>query len=165
MVEALEAGALAQGYATDLWTLVRGAKLIAKISSKRYSECVAAQQEIELILPAAERSREASAAAILHWKKKRRPTLKKRRERRPNHRLHRRVRGEGTASPRSDLWRDDAASEGGQHKAQIPAALLSLIKSELPRAGELAYDVKNIAARGLCSPASLHRSASGKKGA
>jgi Homeodomain-like domain len=42
--------------------------------------CVAAQQEIELILPAAERSREASAAAILHWKKKRRPTLKKARE-------------------------------------------------------------------------------------
>jgi hypothetical protein len=66
---------------------------------------------------------------------------------------------------RSRVVRDDAASEGGQHKAQIPAALLSLIKSELPRAGELAYDVKNIAARGLCSPASLHRSASGKKGA
>ncbi|PNE12885.1 MAG: hypothetical protein CR217_01330 [Beijerinckiaceae bacterium] len=127
--------------------------------------CVAAHQEIELFLPAAEWSREASAAAILHWKKKRRPTLKKRRQRRPNHRLHRRVRGEGTASPRSDLWRDDAASEGGQHKAQIPAALLSLIKGELPRAGELPYDVKNIAARGLCSPASLHRSASGKKGA
>ena len=65
--------------------------------------CVAAHQEIELFLPAAERSREASAAANLHWKKKRRPTLKKRRERRPNHRLHRRVQGERTASPRSDL--------------------------------------------------------------
>ena len=65
--------------------------------------CVAAHQEIELFLPAAERSREASAAAILHWKKKRRPTLKKRRERRPNHRLHRRARGKRTASPRSDL--------------------------------------------------------------
>jgi transposase len=38
LVEALEAGALAQGYATDLWTLARGAKLIAKIRSKRYSE-------------------------------------------------------------------------------------------------------------------------------
>jgi hypothetical protein len=38
--------------------------------------CVAAHQEIELFLPAAERSREASAAAILHWKKKRRPTQK-----------------------------------------------------------------------------------------
>jgi hypothetical protein len=49
---------------------------------------------------------------------------------------------------RSRVVRDDAASEGGQHKAQIPAALLSLIKSELLRAGELAYDVKNIAARG-----------------
>ncbi|MGH7248525.1 MAG: helix-turn-helix domain-containing protein, partial [Pseudomonadota bacterium] len=38
LVEALEAGALAQGYATDLWTLAREAKLIAKISGKRYSE-------------------------------------------------------------------------------------------------------------------------------
>ena len=38
LVEALEAGALAQGYATDLRTLARGAKIIAKISSKRYSE-------------------------------------------------------------------------------------------------------------------------------
>jgi hypothetical protein len=28
----LEAGALAQGYATDPWTLARGAKLIPKIS-------------------------------------------------------------------------------------------------------------------------------------
>jgi hypothetical protein len=78
LVEALEAGALALGYATDLLTLARGAKLIAKISSKRYSESgvLAAHQEIELFLPAAERSREANAAAILHWKKKRRPTLK-----------------------------------------------------------------------------------------
>ncbi|MGC2221511.1 MAG: winged helix-turn-helix domain-containing protein, partial [Methylocella sp.] len=38
LVEALKAGALAQGYATDPWTLARGAKLIAKISSERYSE-------------------------------------------------------------------------------------------------------------------------------
>src|SRR3981081_1533103 len=36
LVEALEARALAQGYATDLWTLAR--ELIEKIISKRYSE-------------------------------------------------------------------------------------------------------------------------------
>jgi hypothetical protein len=43
--------------------------------------------------------------------------------------------------------------------------LLSLMKGELPRGGELAYFMKNIAARGLCFPASPLRSASGTKGA
>ena len=38
LVVALEAGALVQGYATDLWTLSRVGKLIEKISGKRYSE-------------------------------------------------------------------------------------------------------------------------------
>jgi hypothetical protein len=44
-------------------------------------------------------------------------------------------------------------------------AVLSLMKGELPGAGELAYFMKNIAACGLCFPASPFRSASGKKGA
>jgi transposase len=38
LVNALKAGALAQGYATDLWTLARVGKLIEKISGKRYSQ-------------------------------------------------------------------------------------------------------------------------------
>src|SRR6185437_5978779 len=38
LVVALEAGALVQGYATDLWTLSRVGKLIEKISGQRYSE-------------------------------------------------------------------------------------------------------------------------------
>jgi hypothetical protein len=49
LVVALEAGALAQGYATDLWTLGRVCKLIEKISGKRYSQSgVAAAQGTEL---------------------------------------------------------------------------------------------------------------------
>jgi hypothetical protein len=43
--------------------------------------------------------------------------------------------------------------------------VLSLMKGELPRVGESAYDVKNSAACGLCFPANPLRSASGKKGA
>ena len=43
--------------------------------------------------------------------------------------------------------------------------ILSLIKPEFPRPGELAYDVKKLAARGLCFRASPLRSASGTKGA
>jgi transposase len=38
LMTVLKAGALAQGYATDLWTLGRIGKLIEKISGKRYSE-------------------------------------------------------------------------------------------------------------------------------
>jgi putative transposase len=38
LVVVLEAGALVQGYATDLWTLSRVGKLIEKIGGKRYSE-------------------------------------------------------------------------------------------------------------------------------
>ena len=38
LIIALEAGALAQGYSTDLCTLARVGKLIKKISSNRYSE-------------------------------------------------------------------------------------------------------------------------------
>jgi transposase len=37
LAEALEAGALAQGYATGLWTLARAGKLIEKISGKPVS--------------------------------------------------------------------------------------------------------------------------------
>src|SRR5579875_3217170 len=38
MIVALKAGAQAQGYASDLWTLARIARLIETISGQRYSE-------------------------------------------------------------------------------------------------------------------------------
>jgi winged helix-turn helix protein len=58
LVDALEAGALAQGYATDLWTLARVGKLIEKISEAVFGVGrVAAAQGAELLVPAAERPR------------------------------------------------------------------------------------------------------------
>jgi transposase len=80
LVEALEAGALAQGYATDLWTLARGAKLIAKISGKRYSESGVWRLLKGLNFSCQRPSGRASKrdeAAIRQWKKKRWPALKK----------------------------------------------------------------------------------------
>jgi transposase len=80
LVEALEAGALAQGYATDLWTLARVGKLIEKISSKRYSESgvwrLIKGLNFSCQRPSG-RARKRDEAAISHWKKKRWPTLKK----------------------------------------------------------------------------------------
>jgi len=80
LVEALEAGALAQGYATDLWTLARVGKLIEKISSKRYSESgvwrLLKRLNFSCQRPSG-RARKRDEAAISHWKKKRWPALKK----------------------------------------------------------------------------------------
>ncbi len=79
LVEALEAGALAQGYATDLWTLARVGKLIEKISSKRYSESGVWRLIKRLNFSCQRPSGRASKrdeAAIQHGKKKRRPALK-----------------------------------------------------------------------------------------
>ncbi|MGH8756371.1 MAG: winged helix-turn-helix domain-containing protein [Burkholderiales bacterium] len=80
LVEALEAGALAQGYATDLWTLARVGKLIAKISGKRYSESGVWRLLKGLNFSCQRPSGRASKrdeTAIRHWKKKRWPALKK----------------------------------------------------------------------------------------
>jgi len=80
LVEALEAGALAQGYATDLWTLARVGKLIAKISGKRYSESgvwrLLKGLNFSCQRPSG-RARKRDEAAIRQWKKKRWPALKK----------------------------------------------------------------------------------------
>ena len=80
LAEALKAGALAQGYATDLWTLARVGKLIEKISSKRYSESgvwrLLKGLNFSCQRPSG-RARKRDEAAILHWKKKRWPALKK----------------------------------------------------------------------------------------
>jgi transposase len=80
LVDALEAGALAQGYATDLWTLARVGKLIEKISGKRYSESgvwrLLKGLNFSCQRPSG-RARKRDEAAIQHWKKKRWPALKK----------------------------------------------------------------------------------------
>jgi transposase len=80
LVAALEAGALAQGYATDLWTLARVGKLIAKISSKRYSESgvwrLINGLNFSRQRPSG-RATQRDEAAIRQSKKKRWPALKK----------------------------------------------------------------------------------------
>ena len=80
LVVALEAGALVQGYATDLWTLSRVGKLIEKISGKRYSELGVWRLLKGLNFSCQRPSGRAikrDEQAIRHWKTKRWPTLKK----------------------------------------------------------------------------------------
>jgi len=80
LVVALEAGALVQGYATDLWTLSRVGKLIEKISGKRYSESGVWRLLKGLNFSCQRPSGRAikrDEQAIRHWKTKRWPTLKK----------------------------------------------------------------------------------------
>ena len=80
LIAALEAGALAQGYATDLWTLARVGKLIKKISGKQYSESGVWRLLKGLNFSCQRPSGRAikrDEVAIRHWKKKRWPALKK----------------------------------------------------------------------------------------
>ena len=80
LVVALEAGALVQGYATDLWTLSRVGKLIEKISGKRYSESGVWRLLKGLNFSCQRPSGRAikrDEQAIHQWKTKRWPTLKK----------------------------------------------------------------------------------------
>ena len=80
LVAALEAGALAQGYSTDLWTLARVGRLIEKISGEHYSEsCVwrlLKGLNFSCQRPTG-RAVQRDEDAIRHWKKKRWPALKK----------------------------------------------------------------------------------------
>jgi transposase len=80
LVVVLQAGALEQGYATDLWTLARVGKLIEKISGKRYSESGVWRLLKGLNFSCQRPSGRAikrDERAIRHWKTKRWPTLKK----------------------------------------------------------------------------------------
>jgi transposase len=80
LVVALEAGALAQGYATDLWTLARVGKLIEKISGQRYSESGVWRLLKALNFSCQRPSGRAikrDERAIRRWKTKRWPALKK----------------------------------------------------------------------------------------
>jgi len=100
LVVALEAGALAQGYATDLWTLARVGRLIETISGDRYSESgvwrLLKGLNFSCQRPSG-RAIQRDEAAIRYWKTKRWPALKKLRQARPNHHLHRRIRDLRTA--------------------------------------------------------------------
>jgi len=80
VVAALEAGALAQGYSTDLWTLRRVGRLIEKISGEQYSESgvwrLLRGLNFSCQRPTG-RAAQRDEDAIRHWKKKRWPALKK----------------------------------------------------------------------------------------
>ena len=80
LVAALAAGAMAQGYSTDLWTLARVGKLIEKISGKRYSESgvwrLLKGLNFSCQRPSG-RAIQRDEAAIRRWKTKRWPALKK----------------------------------------------------------------------------------------
>jgi len=80
LAQALKAGAMASGYATELWTLGRVARLIAQRFGLQYSA-----SQVWRILSAmgwscqrpAGRARERNDQAIREWKHKRWPALKK----------------------------------------------------------------------------------------
>ena len=80
LVRLLKKGALAEGYATELWTLARVAEMIERRHGIRYSTT-----QVWRLLGAmgfspqrpARRALERDEAAIARWKKKRWPALKK----------------------------------------------------------------------------------------
>jgi len=80
LAQALKAGAMANGYATELWTLVRVGRLIEQRFGLKYSA-----SQVWRILSAmgwscqrpAGRARERDEQAIRQWKQKRWPALKK----------------------------------------------------------------------------------------
>ncbi len=80
LVAALKAGALAQGYSTDLWTLARVGKLIEEISGQQYSESgvwrLLKSLNFSCQRPSG-RAIQRDEAAIRRWKTKRWPALKK----------------------------------------------------------------------------------------
>jgi transposase len=80
LVKALKAGALAQGFATELWTLPRVRRLITELFGMRYSE-----PHVWRLLRGlgftpqrpSKRALERDEAAIRTWKHQRWPALKK----------------------------------------------------------------------------------------
>jgi transposase len=77
---ALKQGALAQGYATELWTLARVGQLIEKLFSRRYSHSqvwrILCDMGFSCQRPTG-RAIERDESAIRQWKRKRWPALKK----------------------------------------------------------------------------------------
>ena len=80
LVRALKAGALAQGYATELWTLPRIAALIEREFDQRYSPVqvwrILGQLGWSCQRPTG-RATQRDEPAIRQWKQKRWPALKK----------------------------------------------------------------------------------------
>lgn len=80
LLTALKAGALAQGYSTDLWTLARVGKLIKELSGIRYSESgvwrLLKSLNFSCQRPSG-RAIQRDETAIRRWKTKRWPALKK----------------------------------------------------------------------------------------
>ena len=80
LIKSLKAGALANGYGTDLWTLKRVGRLIEEQTGLRYSESgvwhVLSSLGFSCQRPVG-RALERDEAAIEHWKRKRWPALKK----------------------------------------------------------------------------------------
>jgi transposase len=94
LMRALTAGALAEGFATDLWTLPWVGELIKRRFSRSYGESQVWRILVALgfsCQPPSGRAMECNESAIQRWKQTRWSVLKKRCETRPNHRLHRRV--------------------------------------------------------------------------
>lgn len=80
LVRLLKEGALAQGFATELWTLRRVGQLIEESFGRRYSESQVWRILLGLGFSSQRptgRALERDEAAIRHWKRKRWPALKK----------------------------------------------------------------------------------------
>lgn len=80
LVRLLKDGALAQGFATELWTLRRVGQLIAEKFGRRYSESQVWRILVGLGFSSQRptgRALERDEVAIRHWKRKRWPALKK----------------------------------------------------------------------------------------
>ena len=96
LIAALKAGALAQGYSSDLWTLGRVGKLIEMLTGQRYCESGVWRLLKRLGFSSqrpAKRAMQRDETAVRQWK-----TSKKSRQRGPDHHLHRRVRHLGTTA-------------------------------------------------------------------
>lgn len=80
LMAALKAGALAQGYSTDLWTLPRVGKLIETLTGQRYCESGVWRLLKRLGFTSQRpsgRAMQRDEAAVRQWKTKRWPALKK----------------------------------------------------------------------------------------
>ena len=81
LITALKAGALSQGYSSDLWTLRRVGKLIETLTGQRYCESGVWRLLKRLGFSSQRPSGRAiqrDAAAVRNWKTRRWPALKKR---------------------------------------------------------------------------------------
>jgi transposase len=106
LVEALLAGPLAAGHATDLWTLPRVAALIEQRFGQRYhrGHCWHLLRRLGFSCQRpTRRALERDEKKIAAWKRSTWPALKKNPARGAHHHLHRRKRAEHPPAPGADL--------------------------------------------------------------